>query len=98
LVATIVHHRVAAEDNRRAIAAAEQSIKEAENTCKKAVNEAKKIIANASRQGQHNMEQMLLTEENLRQSILSDVIVKGAPVPEPTPSADEEDDQIGRSG
>jgi len=98
LVATIVHHRVGAEEDRRAIDAAQQSIKEAEATCKKSKAAAEKIIANSSRQGQFHMEQMLLAEDKLRQSILSDVILKGAPEPEPTPEADDHEDQIGRAG
>lgn len=99
LVATIVHHRVAAEDNRRAIEAAQESLKISENVYKQSKADAEKAIANASRTGQFHMEQMLLAEDQLRQSILSDVMIKGAPEPEPTPEAEfEHDDQIGRAG
>ncbi len=99
IIANYVHHQVGVIDNRKAIADVQTSLKKLESDYEIAKVDADRRIVNCSQQVQFHIEQMHIAEENLRRSILSDVLIKGAPEPEPTPEAEiEHDDQIGRAG
>lgn len=96
LVAKIVHHRVAIEDYRKASIEVKKLLAASESEYKKAKEAAERSATNIAENSRYHTEQLLLAEENLRQSILGDVLIKGAPAPEPTPEIDH-DDQIGRA-
>lgn len=98
IIIKLVHHRVQVEDNRKAIDAATTALKEAEKTWKAAEKTANSRIEACKRQGQIHIEQLKLSEEKLRQSILEDAIVRGTPEPEPIPPVVEEETlDIGRA-
>lgn len=96
IVANIVHHRVGMEDNRKALREAQEAIEKGEKDWKKLKAENQSRIESSTRQGQYHMEQMKLSEEALRLSILNDALIKGIP-PEPEKSSVEEHEELGRA-
>jgi len=100
MVVDFVHHRVAVEDNRKAADEAKKNLAATELEYKKGKALQESRIFACETQIQFHIEQMRVAEENLRRSILNDVLIKGAPEPEPTPEVAvvDHDDQIGRAG
>ena len=97
IIAKIVHHRVAMDENQKAISENKASLAKEKIDYEKSVKAREQGIASWSSRAQFHLEQMIEAEEELRQSILSDVVVRGIPKEEAPPAVHDEPEDIGRA-
>jgi hypothetical protein len=96
-IARIVKHRVEIEDCRKKIQSTQTLLDEAEKQWKLSQASHSSVIERQNQQIQFHTEQLKISEDELRSSILNDVIISGTPKPpEPIEEIEPEQENLGR--